>query len=436
MSQVQAALEQLAGNPLFKENPGCLGGFIQELLKASVPAAVPNKDEQEPSPKDMDVKALDKPGPDATHDAAAPTPKSELAAPDGEPGGDAPKPAYKAFWSQFKRQPSKQEVVAVDTATGADGAGPAAAVATEKVREERPDLSEHEREVMAYVDNQLGDPTLYPADTMAELGRQGSIEDTLMDPSPEKPETILDTPNKAVETPVPETDVVTPCKPVVVPVNSTSPKEHVFAPTAEDVKACLFRKTTLDMMASPAAAAAPMASPSSAAAAVALVPPTPAAPAIPSLAIPVAPTPAAPAMPSPAVPPTPPAPLAPATAAAPVPSPSPVAPPAPTPAEAPAQTSVMMNLGGVMQPVLVPLSRDAALAAGLTPTDAYVPPEPQKPSPGETPAQPEASIPEDAETTMDDGPDSKAVMKAAYMRFHRSVNSTLERYIYIILCTS
>ena len=432
---MQAALEQLAGNPLFKENPGCLGNFIQGLIaQASVAATASKQDELEPLPKDMDVKALNNSGPDAAQDAAVPTPKSEekLAEPRPElDDGDAPKPAYTAFWSQFKRQPSKQEVV-VDAATGADGAGPAAGATDAMVDEKRPELSQHEREVMAYVDNQLGDPTLYPEDTLAALDRQASFGETLMDPSPEKPETILDTPNKPVETPVPEVEV-TPPKPVVVPVNITSPKEHVFAPTAEDVKACLFRKTTLDMMTSPAAAAAPsMALPSSAAAA----PPCQAAlvgPAMPSQAIPVPPPPAAPLMPPPAAAPVPAATVAQA--------PSQAASPATAPAEAlqtvggapqvAAHTSVMMNLGGVMQPVLVPLSRDAALAAGLTPSDCYAPPEPGKPSPGATPVQPEDSAADDAVTTMDDGPDSKAVMKAAYMRFHRSVNSILERFIHV-----
>ena len=86
-------------------------------------------------------------------------------------------------------------------------------------------------------------------------------------------------------------------------------------------------------------------------------------------------------------------------------------------------TSVVMNLGGVKQYVWVPLSRDAALAAGLTPS------EPQgsgMPSPVAPPAQPEGHTGEDV-VAMEDGSaeESKAAMKAAYMRFHRSVNSIL-----------
>ena len=256
-------------------------------------------------------------------------------------------------------------------------------------------------ELELWPDNQLGDPTMYPDLSHLcdpPMTPQGSVAPTAMDsptpgaPGGPKPGAVPDPGAVQMER---------------VPVNLTgTPKHHMFAPTAEDVKACLLRKTTVDLTASPPPV-------TSAAAAPSLTPPVPA---VTSRACSDA-TPAA----------TPVATLVATPAATPAPVVTPMA-----PKQMPDHTSVVMNLGGVMQDVWVPLSREAAVAAGLTPSDAYRPASPVNadPTPPSVPAAiapsgPAASVPAPEGATAED--ESRAVMKAAYMRFHRSVNSSLNK---------
>jgi hypothetical protein len=113
------------------------------------------------------------------------------------------------------------------------------------------------------------------------------------------------------------------------------------------------------------------------------------------------------------------------------------------PNELKAYTSVVMTLAGVPQDVWVPLSRADALAAGLVPSDVWEPPQDdtkvaEKAS--DTPTTPTASAPATAPTTAmvpapakadagaamsEDKADDGKALKAAYMRFHRSVHSSL-----------
>ena len=174
-------------NPLLKENPACLGGFLSEIIaKAAVPVVAPKQDEHPPLEMDATVdtpKAL----PSPRKIVEPPGPETEEKVP--EPAQEPPKPAYTAYWSQFKRQPSKQEVVEVPVVEAkmpeaAAAVSEPSAVPVVEVEDGPENLSSHEREVMDFVDNQLGDPTLYPPDALGDLQQLDSVEGTLMDSSP------------------------------------------------------------------------------------------------------------------------------------------------------------------------------------------------------------------------------------------------------------
>ena len=185
-------------------------------------------------------------------------------------------------------------------------------------------------------------------------------------------------------------------------------KQQQFVPTHDDLKAAIMRKTTLDLMG------------------------------------PQSPAPTTPA----------PSPIAEVSAAMGV-----------VPGEMQGFTSVVMTLAGVPQDVWVPLSRADALAAGLVPSDTWEPPEdmtkavvkasetpksPTAPAPGTSTGtstgtrnqqwhRPQASANADVDgAANEDNAEGKA-LKAAYMRFHRSVHSSsaalndlfLGRYLHV-----
>ena len=98
----------------------------------------------------------------------------------------------------------------------------------------------------------------------------------------------------------------------------------------------------------------------------------------------------------------------------------------PVPGPSDGHTSVVMNLGGILQNVLVPMSREAALAAGLTLTDASpLPAAPRAATPQQTP--PADVQMGDEEPSVDADLAAAKALKNAYMRFYRSVTSTSHR---------
>ena len=174
-------------------------------------------------------------------------------------------------------------------------------------------------------------------------------------------------------------------------------KSTPFRPNPDDVKAALLRKTTVDLMPPPAVPKRTQA----AAAAKAAAPPPPPAVAEVASAMQVAPK------------------------------------------DLVSHTSVVMNLGGVLQPVWVPLTKEQALAAGLTLSplsdtataaqaeqDKGVDSQPPTPTPP-VPAAEEQLVPATGDAATDaPKSDESREMKNAYMRFHRSIHSSLSaRYI-------
>ena len=104
-----------------------------------------------------------------------------------------------------------------------------------------------------------------------------------------------------------------------------------------------------------------------------------------------------------------------------------VAPPAPSPSPS---TSVVMNLGGVMQDVIVPLTPEAAIAAGLTLSAGVLPPPPLAPQPeskgqpgsnGPAPQEPPPASGQAGEPA--DGEKGGNACRNAYMRMYRSIMS-------------
>ena len=153
--------------------------------------------------------------------------------------------AYKAFWSKFKR-PSSTSLVEKEpkdddsNAAVADPMVPPQELAPKAM--EVSDSPIYGAEF--FVDNQLGDPTLHPPT-----------------PSPaevEVAETLKDSPHKVplVDVGRVDGDGGVPGTPnggaadgssASFPLQSPLDKQHKFAPSHEDVKACLLRKTTMDL---------------------------------------------------------------------------------------------------------------------------------------------------------------------------------------------
>ena len=277
--------------------------------------------------------------------------------------------AYKAYWSKYKRSESsleqKDDVSDVppsggDVAVDPKPDGPSEPAPVQATSSQVPhslvEMVEVPDSPMPFVENQLGDPTLYPPSPVNEhcpevpegAGGVDDVDDTLRD-SPEKDG---------------------PCNEPVPPATPAG-KAHHFGPTSEDVKAALLRKTTLDLLDGSPASGPP--------------------------------------------PPSTPPPVAEVSAAMGV-----------APKELSAHTSVVMTLAGVEQDVWVPLSREAALAAGLTPRDMWEPP--STPTTGAAlvaaEAAPAAKATGDAVDEDKPGNDGKA-LKNAYMRYYRSVTSFL-----------
>lgn len=288
--------------------------------------------------------------------------------------------AYKAFWSKFKRPSStslveeepKDAAPVIGDCAGASSAGVAKPVEPQELALETVEVPPSSPEF--FVENQLGDPTLYP-------------------PSPSQPEvevaeTLKDSPHKVCLMDVVDGDGV-PQTPnggaasgpsAEVPPQTPLDKVHKFAPSHEDVKACLLRKTTMDL-----AVGSPSLSPST-------------------------------------------------------PLPRPVAEVASAmkvnPKELGSMTSVVLTLAGVPQDCWVPLCREDAIAAGLVPSDLYKPPteatlatpkSSEAPSVAPAPGtQQEASCGGDADTGKEK--DESKALKNAYMRFHRSVTSILTAF--------
>eukprot|EP00435_Cladocopium_sp_Y103_P010676 s1111_g2.t1 len=403
-AEVQTALEQLATNPLFKTNPACLGDLMLRIAEKSGEAAfqdvVPT-----PSLKEGDVPA-EKPEKPVVPHGVAPVESAADAEPVGSPSGDNTQ-AYKMFWSKFKRSSSGSMV---EKPQGGGPASPTGEVASATplapsepsdvprgVPEESPRPAPLDVDSSPspefFVDNQLGDPTLYP------FGPDGpSLEGMDTTPGaegrPEPDMKTLEVDDTLRDSPEPkgkdDARIVGPATPghgkddpPATPVQAA--KMQQFVPTCDDVKAALMRKTTLDLMTARSPA-----------------PTTPA-----------------------------PSPVREVSAAMGV-----------VPTELKSFTSVVMTLGGVKQDCWVPLSREDAIAAGLVPSDAGESPAGEtkvEENASETPGTPMASAPAMASTvatvppsgkasvddaTGNDNGDGKA-LKNAYMRFHRSVNSSL-----------
>lgn len=357
---------------------------------------------------------------------------AEPVVPMGSPSGENTQ-AYKMFWSKFKR-PSGSMVETPQGGEAASHSGGGASVppmastepldmhradeATPAVPQEVPapapvDVESSPGEI--FVENQLGDPTLYPwgpdmafltgetatgpsePDTAEDKGTKMSldVEDTLKDSPGTSPLEVVEEHRVEEGAALHEPSVKekgmtmqhgTPSDGTANPPSTPAAKKQEFAPTHDDVKAALMRKTTLDLMGAPSPA-----------------PTTPA-----------------------------PSPVAEVSEAMGV-----------VPNELKAYTSVVMTLAAVPQDVWVPLSRADALAAGLVPSDVWEPPQDdikvaEKAS--DTPTTPTASAPATAPTTAmvpapakadagaamgEDKADDGKALKAAYMRFHRSVHSSL-----------
>ena len=303
---------------------------------------------------------------------------------------------YKAFWSKFKRPASFD----VDKINGVD-ASPVSEGADMSLLEPKDavDATPRPIEVPAsplygsefFVDNQLGDPTLYPPSPDGALPNlpdltevpakqsENGVTEELAGKDLEVPDTLVDSPV------VPKADVRLgdsekstivddkgPSEPAGVPPEALPSKVQHFAPTHDDVKAALMRKTTLDLVAgSPSAPSTPVPKPVAEVASVMKV----------------------------------------------------------APQEMAAFTSVVMDLAGVPQDVWVPLTRAAAIEAGLVPSDMWKPPsEPASvapATPGTPMASPASSGADAAAEKEGDAKDGDRALKNAYMRFHRSVNSIL-----------
>ena len=191
--QVEAAMKQLAGNPLFRQNPACLGAFLEKLAT------------------DAATKTVSEAGSAASEHGSAV--KSHVE--DPESPQEAPSESYKSYWSRFKRKPS---------------------VPTLDIESQESVQPVH---MTPPVDNQLGDPSLYPPTPVSPQAAE-----TQLDLTPGKVETaevMEDEPGKPGEKKSSETPEV---------LEDASKRSS--RPQPEDVRAALHRKSTVDLMVKPA----------------------------------------------------------------------------------------------------------------------------------------------------------------------------------------
>ena len=422
-------------------NPECLGDLMLRVAEKTSATAL--KEEVAPVPLvkgggELPGVSTEKP---LVPHGGAPMAADVPVEPVGSPSGENTE-IYKMFWSKFKR-PSGSIVEKPQGGEAASSSGERESVShlasTEPVHMHRAEEATQalHKEVPAptpvdvesspsemFVENQLGDPTLYPlgpdmafltgetATGPSEPDPAGNkdnkmpldVEDTLKDSPEQNPphEVMEEHQEKAkVITVEPDTPMGGNANPPSTPLPAA--KQQQFVPTHDDLKAAIMRKTTLDLMG------------------------------------PQSPAPTTPA----------PSPIAEVSAAMGV-----------VPGEMQGFTSVVMTLAGVPQDVWVPLSRADALAAGLVPSDTWEPPEdmtkavvkasetpksPTAPAPAPAPAPEPTVAPAQASANADvdgaaneDNAEGKA-LKAAYMRFHRSVHSSsaalndlfLGRYLHV-----
>lgn len=385
-------------NPLFVENPACLGEFLEHIVGGAATRAV-NKD-QDMSPSDT----TKRPHVDETGKAEEMTPMT--------PTGGAEK--YKTYWSKFKRPSPGQSVAPAlekgtsSTSLASSAAGDASVVSTPKTNEapragpcsassgdassgpattaaDAVDVVEVGDETLQQElpDNQLGDSSLYPQSPGMPVATAEDSEGVVTpdvvaagqgdvqahDQKDELGAHDLNQKNNAL--PPPTADGLSPefmkeMDAMFGSGNEDDGERPVFRPEAADVRACLQRKTTVDL----------------------------------------------------------------------------------APQVADGHTKVLMNLAGLWQPVWVPMSADQAAAAGLKLADvalAAAEPSGQKAPESEgtsgTTNQTAAETAKDApdqrnengsaapaqaepETKDKSADEAAKAVKNGYMRFFRSVTST------------
>ena len=190
-------MKQLAQNPLFQQNPHCLGTFLERL--ASSTTGLPEL----PSESGVQAEEGGKNVIEAPADVPEPVVKKRAVVPDDVVANehteaavesakdDTHQAAYKSYWSKFKK-PASHEALLGGQET------PAVAPTVLSVEASPP-----------WVDNQEGDPTLYPPASLP--------------PTPRSLQQEMDAGHQDEE-----------------PKRSCQPK-------SEDVRAALKRKTTVDL---------------------------------------------------------------------------------------------------------------------------------------------------------------------------------------------